>query len=141
MWNIFKLVLVSSANRDCKIEITISRLNQSRSEQGRHLLGVVESVIVLVREVDCELVLLGLDQFGHTSEVGNVHGPLDFVFVNVKYLLRGNDNQPILSPLVLINLLDLVTEEDGLYRQGEKFGVNLLFSSSGIILASFATFW
>ena len=61
--------------------------------------------------MDGELVLLFFSQLGDATQVNDVHFTFDVQFMNVIYLLWCNNQESILCPLVLVDLLDLVTEE------------------------------
>jgi hypothetical protein len=87
-----------------------------------------------------EFVLLCVDQLRDAAESADVHSSFDFVLVNIEDFFGGNHDHSLLSPLVLVDLLDFLAEQDGLCDGDEKVGAYLLFSSSGMILASFATF-
>ena len=72
--------------------------------------------------MDSEFLLLLILVLRNTRELLDSHGSLDLRLVDVEYSGLRDNEDPVLAPLVLVNLLDFVTEQDVLYTNHKKLG-------------------
>ena len=77
--------------------------------------------------MECELRFFAYNVSGDAFKVPDVNSPFQLLLVNVKNLSGGNDQVPVLGPLVLIDLLYFVAENNLLAANKPDFIIVLHF--------------